>query len=452
MLEYRVLGGFAVGNGDGELSVGGPRQRRLVAMLLVHRNSVVSVDRLADVVFAGDPTPAAATTLRSYVARLRRVVEYEGSGSRVVTRAPGYRLEVPDDAVDGARFEAALAEGRALLARGESDAAARELRYGLGLWRGDAYAEFADEDWARGGAQRLAELRLVAYEELADAELGAGRPGEAASLLEGLVGEHPLRESLQARLMLSLYRSGRQVDALRAYQAHRDTLVAELGLEPAPELAVLEGRILSHDESLEGEAAGTVVRGYHLGERLGTGRDGTVFAARLEGLDRDLAVRVVPEDLADSPSFVRTFDADARRVAALRREGAIPVQDWWREPGAAYVVMQRMRGGTLRDRLQRCPMSGDDAARVVARVGGALVAAAGAGIGHGRLTAESVLFDDAGDRVPRRTSRWAPESGSTATATWSPSPHSRARWWAATWRPVAYRRCSPPRSTTCPSP
>ncbi len=241
MLEYRVLGGFAVGNGDGELSVGGPRQRRLAAMLLMHRNSVVSVDRLADVVFAGEPTSAAPTTLRSYVARLRRVVEFAGSGSQVVTRAPGYRLEVPDDAVDGARFEAALARARALRARGEADAATRELLDGLGLWRGEAYAEFADETWARGEVQRLAELRLVAFEELADAELGAGRPGEAASLLEGLVAEHPLRESLQAPLMLALYRSGRQVDALRAYQTHRDTLVAELGLEPAPELAALRG-------------------------------------------------------------------------------------------------------------------------------------------------------------------------------------------------------------------
>lgn len=396
MLEYRVLGGFAVGNGDGELSVGGPRQRRLAAMLLMHRNSVVSVDRLADVVFAGEPTSAAPTTLRSYVARLRRVVEFAGSGSQVVTRAPGYRLEVPDDAVDGARFEAALARARALRARGEADAATRELLDGLGLWRGEAYAEFADETWARGEVQRLAELRLVAFEELADAELGAGRPGEAASLLEGLVAEHPLRESLQAPLMLALYRSGRQVDALRAYQTHRDTLVAELGLEPAPELAALEGRILAHDASLVADPRDTALRGYRLGERLGTGRDGTVFAAQLDGVDRDVVIRVVPEAMADAPAFVRTFDADARRVATLREDGAVPVQDWWREPGAAYVVMRRMRGGTLRDRLQRGPLPGEEAARVLARVGGALVAAAEAGLAHGRLSAECVLFDDTG--------------------------------------------------------
>jgi WD40 repeat protein/DNA-binding SARP family transcriptional activator len=398
MLEYRVLGGFAVENGDGDVGLGGSRQRRLLAVLLVHRNGVVSVDRLAEVVFAGEPTPAASTTLRSYVARLRRVVEVAGSGSRVVTQAPGYRLDAADEAVDASRFEALVASGRTLLSRGEADAATRALRDGLALWRGDAYAEFADEDWARGVAQRLAELRLVACEALADAELGAGRPHEAVSLLDGLVSEHPLRESLHARLMLALYRSGRQVDALRAYQGHREALVVELGLEPSPELAALEGRILAHDESLaEADARGSALRGYRLGERLGTGRDGTVFAARLAGVDRDIAIRVVPDAVADAPGFVRTFDADARRVAALRDAAVVPVQDWWREPGAAYVVMRRMRGGTLRDRLQRGPLGGEEAARALARVGGALVAAAEAGVGHGRLSAECVLLDDAGD-------------------------------------------------------
>ena len=177
MLGYRVLGGFAVENGGGEVSVGGPRQRRLVAMLLVHRNGVVSVDRLADVVFAGEPTPAAATTLRSYVARLRRVVEFEGSGSRVVTQAPGYRLEVGRRGRRRRHASRRRWRRGAACWRGASAAeAAAELRDGLDLWRGEAYAEFADEDWARAEAQRLAELRLVAYEALADAELAAGAP------------------------------------------------------------------------------------------------------------------------------------------------------------------------------------------------------------------------------------------------------------------------------------
>ena len=131
-------------------------------MLLIHWNSVVSVDRLADAVFAGEPTPAASTTLRSYVARVRKVIEADGSAHAVVTRAPGYMLQLPDDAFDVGRFEAAVAEGRSLLARDDPSEAAAVLREGLRLWCGDAYAEFDDEDWVRPEAQRLGELRLVA--------------------------------------------------------------------------------------------------------------------------------------------------------------------------------------------------------------------------------------------------------------------------------------------------
>jgi WD40 repeat protein/DNA-binding SARP family transcriptional activator len=398
MLEYRILGGLAVVDGGDELSLGGSRQRRLAAVLLIDRNRVVSVDRMAEVVFAGEPTPGAVTTLRSYVARLRRVVERAGSGSRVVTRPPGYMLEVGDEAFDVARFEGSVAAGRSCLTRGDAAEAARVLRAGLGLWRGDAYAEFADEDWARPEAQRLGERRLVAYELLADAELVCGRAAEVASELESLAAEHPLREAFQAKLMLALYRSGRQVEALRAYQAHREVLAGELGLDPPPELAELEGRILVHDEALRELEPGELrLRGYRLGERLGTGRDGTVYAARLPGVDRDIAIRVVPEVLANDPGFVRSFDADAHRVAALRHVAVVPLYDWWREPGAAYVVMRRMRGGTLRDRVQQGPVAAGEVAALVARVGAALVAAAEAGIAHGRVVAESVLFDEGGN-------------------------------------------------------
>ncbi|HYZ99088.1 MAG TPA: winged helix-turn-helix domain-containing protein, partial [Acidimicrobiales bacterium] len=108
VLDYRALGGMGVADGDEELSVGGPTQRRLLAILLVNRNVVVSVDRLCEALFAGEPTAAAPTTLRSYVARLRRVIDRPGSGTRLVTQPPGYKLEATDEAVDVARFEAAV--------------------------------------------------------------------------------------------------------------------------------------------------------------------------------------------------------------------------------------------------------------------------------------------------------------------------------------------------------
>jgi WD40 repeat protein/DNA-binding SARP family transcriptional activator len=397
MLKYRALGGLTIADNGDDVSVGGPRQRRLVAMLLVHRNSVVSAGRLSEAVFAGEPTPGAPTTLRSYVARLRKVIDGDGSSSMVVTQAPGYVLHVRDDAFDVACFESLVAEGRSRLARDDAVAASSALREALALWRGDAYAEFADEEWARPEAQRLGELHLIAHENLVEAELACGRAAEMIPQLETLVAEHPVREAFRAQLMVALYRTGRQVDALRAFQEYREVLGEELGLDPSPELAELERRILVHDATLQlVEPAGLPLRGYRLGERLGTGRDGTVYVARLPGVERDFAIRIIQEEIADRPGFVRSFEADAHRVASLRNEAVVPIHDYWREPGAAYVVMRRMRGGTLRDRLERGPMTGAEVATLAARIGAALTAAAEQGIVYGWLVPESVLFDDAG--------------------------------------------------------
>ena len=197
--------------------------------------------------------------------------------------------------------------------------------------------------------------------------------------------------------MLALYRTGRQVDALRAFQQYRQVLAEELGLAPSPELVDLDRRILAHDTTLQlAEPAGLPLRGYRLGERLGTGRNGTVYAARLPGVERDFAIRIMRDEIADQPEFVRSFEASAQRVASLRHEAIVAIQDYWREPGAAYLVMRRMRGGTLRDRLDRGPMPGAEVATLAARIGSALTAAAEQGIVHGRLVPESVLFDDAG--------------------------------------------------------
>jgi WD40 repeat protein/DNA-binding SARP family transcriptional activator len=398
LIRFRALGGLTVSDGDAELSIGGPRQRRLLAVLLIHRNSVVSVDRLADVVFAGEPTDAASTTMRSYVARIRRVIDSPGSASMVVTRAPGYLLEVPPEAFDVACFERIVAEASSLLGRGDATQTSSLLREALGLWRGGAYAEFADEDWARPEAQRLEELQLVAQERLVEAELACGRTAEVIPQIEALVADQPLREGFRAQHMLALYRAGRQADAVRVFSDYRRVLGEELGLEPTPALAELEGRLLAHDPTLQlTESEGHPLRGYRLGERLGTGRDGTVHAARLPGVERDLAIRIFREEIADDPEFVRSFEAHAHQVASLRHPAVVPVHDYWREPGAAYLVMRRMHGGTLADRLARGPLSAGAAAALVLRVGGALVAAADVGLVHGRLAPESVFFDVAGD-------------------------------------------------------
>lgn len=396
MVKFHALGSVSITDDDRELAVGGPRQRRLLAVLLVHRNSVVSTDRLAEVVFAGEPTPAASTTLRSYVARVRRVID-GADGSEVVTQAPGYRLQLPDDAFDVARFESMVDEARGLSARGDGIGAALVLRRALGEWHGDAYAEFADEEWAQPEAQRLGELRLAAQEELFDAELTCGRAADLVPEIESLARQHPLRERIWSLLMLALYRAGRQADALRAFQEHRTAMVEELGLNPGPLLRQLEERILTHDpELLLDEPSGTPLRGYRLGERLGTGHDGTVFVAHLAGVQREIVIRVIRAELVDNPDFVRTFESHARRVAALRHEAIVPIVDYWREPGGAYLVMRRLRGGSLADRLDRGRLGDVELTELTRRVGSALVAAADVGLVHGRVCPNSVIYDDDG--------------------------------------------------------
>jgi WD40 repeat protein/DNA-binding SARP family transcriptional activator len=398
MLRFHALGGLTLSANGEDVSVGGPRQRRLVAMLLIHRNAVVSVDRLADAVFAGEPTPAASTTLRSYVARIRRVVDGNGSGAAVVTQAPGYVLRLPVEAFDVACFERLVADAGSRLERGDAVGASSVLRDALALWRGTAYAEFEDEDWARPESQRLEELRLVAHERLVEAELACGRAAEMIPAIEALANEHELREAFRAQLMVALYRAGRHADALRVYRDYRHLLGEELGLEPSPALAELEQRVLTHDPQLMlTEPAGLPLRGYRLGARLGTGRDGTVFAARLSGVERDFAIRVIRQEIADRPEFVRSFEPAAHRVASLRHPAIVAIHDYWREPGAAYLVMRRMHGGTLAERLARGPLTSSALATLVGRIGGALLSAAEHGIVHGRVHTDSVLVDTDGD-------------------------------------------------------
>ena len=163
------------------------------------------------------------------------------------------------------------------------------------------------------------------------------------------------------------------------FRSFHAELVEELGVDPSPALAELERRILAHDPELVGPVTGgEPLRGYRLGERLGTGRDGTVYAARLPGVDRDLAVRSLRAEVADNPEFVRAFEAAATRVASLRHPAIVPIHDWWREPGAAYVVMRRMPGGTLRDRLLRSSLADREVVTLVERLGGVLGDAAAA--------------------------------------------------------------------------
>jgi WD40 repeat protein/DNA-binding SARP family transcriptional activator len=378
-----------------EQRLGGPRQRRLLAVLLIHRDTVVSVDMLAEVVFAGEPTEAAATTLRSYVARLRRVL-----GDVVATRAPGYQLSSRGVSFDVADFEAGIATGRAALNRQDPVAAVEALRAALAVWHGQAYAEFVDELWANPESRRLSELRLIGQELLTESQLACGYTAQVLPELEALCLEHPLREAFRVQLMTAYYRAGRQADALAVYRDFRVELADELGIDPSRSLVELEQRILVQDPDLFGAVtAGEPLRGYRLGERLGSGREGTVYAARLRGVDREFAVKTIRPDIADDPAFIRAFEAVAHRIASLCHPAVVPLHDWWREPGAAYVVMRRLPGGTLADRMQHSPLARREVISLVERVGGALSEAAALGLVHGRVAADDVMYDGSGQPV-----------------------------------------------------
>src|SRR5215210_4153779 len=244
--QFSLLGPLSVTAVSAPIKLGGQKRRALLAVLLLETNRVVARDRLIDALWGEDPPDTARNTIQVYVSQLRKLLP-EGV---VETAAPGYRLVLEPEAVDLFEFVRLSQEGRTALGSGDAAGAADALRAALALWRGAPLADFAWEPFAQTEIVRLEELRLAALEDRIEADLSLGRHGGLIAELERLVAEHPLRERLRAQLMLALYRSGRQADALAVYQRARRTLVDELGIEPSDALRQLERAILAHDPSL----------------------------------------------------------------------------------------------------------------------------------------------------------------------------------------------------------
>ncbi|WP_052665924.1 BTAD domain-containing putative transcriptional regulator [Nitriliruptor alkaliphilus] len=250
VVPFRVLGPLEVGDPAAPVDLRGTRVRRLLARLLLHPGGVVSVNHLIDAVWDGEPPASAEVTLRSHVATLRRAVLAAGIETPVVTRPHGYLLQVAPQQVDARRFEKGIAGGRAALERGDVTVAAHALRDALGLWRGPLLQDLGPPRFAEAEAARLEELRLTGLEARVDADLASGRHRELVGELEAAVGAHPFRERFYGQLMLALYRSDRQAEALEVYQDARRRLSDELGLEPGRSLAELETAILRQDPAL----------------------------------------------------------------------------------------------------------------------------------------------------------------------------------------------------------
>jgi len=252
MLEFRILGPLEVVAEQGPVRLGGLKQRATLAILLLNTNRVVSVDRLADDLYAGAAPVTAVTQVQRQISELRKLL---GATHTIETRPPGYVLRLGPDQLDLQRFERLTAEASRLLDAGEPQQAADLAREALALWRGPALADIAYESFAQPAIERLEEIRLAALEQRIEADLALGRHAELVGELEQLVAEHPLREHFCAQLMLALYRAGMQSAALDVYRGSRKRLVELLGLEPTPALQELERAILGHDVSLAAPGA-----------------------------------------------------------------------------------------------------------------------------------------------------------------------------------------------------
>ncbi len=261
-MEFRILGPLEVWDGGSDVSPSGPKPRALLAVLLLHPNEVVPSDRLVHELWGEHSPEDAAAALRVNVSRLRKALPQDV----LETRSPGYLLRVEPDQLDLHRFERLVDEGRSLFARGLASDAAERLRQALALWRGSALADFTYESFAQGAIARLEEIKLAAVELRLDADLALGRHDELVGELGALVAEYPHRERLRMYLMKALYGSGRQAEALDAYQHARRALVDGLGIDPSAALQELERAILRQDPSLDVEST-TPARGKHETER-----------------------------------------------------------------------------------------------------------------------------------------------------------------------------------------
>jgi len=253
MTLFRILGPLEAQDEGRLVPLGGTKQRAVLAILLLNRGEVVSVDRLADELWGEEPPDTATKTVQVYVSRLRK----ELGPDTVLTRGGGYVLDIEPAQLDAARFALLTDEGRAALERGEANTASDLLREALALWRGTPLGDLAYEPFAQSQIARLQELRLVALEHRVDADLALGEAAALVPELEILVREHPARERLRAQLILALYRSGRQSDALASYRDARRALVEELGIEPGRELRELERAILVQDPELDAPTRST---------------------------------------------------------------------------------------------------------------------------------------------------------------------------------------------------
>ena len=322
-MDFRLLGALEVSAGEVAADLGPPKQRALLAILLLHAGEILPIDRLIELLWGDSPPRTANHSIQIYVSNLRKAFEGLGAKGVLSTRSPGYQLDAHADSIDIRQFEAQVREGTRKLREGDPDTGTADLRAALRLWRGPALSDFTYEEFAQPYIHRLHDLHLDAIEELAAADLAAGRAGDVVPLLDAAIREDPLRERSRELLMLALYRTGRHPEALRTYQHLRTVLDEELGLEPSPPLQRLQERILLHDPALmpadAAAAAAAAARNPYKGLRPFGERDAADFFGRedlVTKLLRSLAPRCEPRG-ARRPVWIGQIERH-RRPASSR--------------------------------------------------------------------------------------------------------------------------------------
>jgi DNA-binding SARP family transcriptional activator len=396
-LQFRLLGPLEVSRNGELLALGGPKQRALLALLLLDAGRAVSTDRLIDALWGEQPPRTAPTSLQNFVSQLRKLL----GPDLVVTKPPGYLLRIEPSQLDLKRAHALLDEAKA------APAAERgaKLREALALWRGPPLEEFAYEAFAEGEIARLEELRLTLLEERLEAEIETGEAGELVGELEALVAEHPLRERFREQLMLALYRAGRQAEALEAFQGGRRVLVDELGIDPSPRLQQLHGAILRQELDLEparaapaqdhfDDVARTILEGRvvpvlgtdvaeltaHLAQRFGYPVDdgratlplvaqyvavmkgsGPLYDELHELLDADLPPTQLHRFLASLPPLLRERGLPQQLLVTTSYDTAL--ERAFEEAGEAFDVVSYLATGRNRGRF--CHIAADGTGRLI---------------------------------------------------------------------------------------
>jgi DNA-binding SARP family transcriptional activator len=347
LVDFAILGPLEAREGGDAIALGGPKQRALLTMLLLEAGRVVSQDRLIEALWDESPPATATASLQNFVAQLRKAIGPE----TIETRPPGYLVRLGPEQLDVARMRRLVDEARA----NEPARRAELLDEALALWRGEPLDEFRYETFAQEEIARLEEFHLALLEERAEAKLAIGAHSDLVTELEALVRKHPLRERLRAQLMLALYRSGRQAQALEIYREGRELLVEELGLEPSPLLRGVHASILRQETFAVGRGAIPEVEHFEeVAAALLAGKVTVVVGSDSEPLASELARRFGLETV--TPELARISQA----VAVLNGSG--PLYDALHslvegdgDPSAVHRFLARLPG-VLRERQSSQPL------------------------------------------------------------------------------------------------